>query len=257
MRILFLTQDDPLYIQPFFESFFAEASVNIDVCGVWACRSMGSRKRLRLAAELLRLYQLHGFVKLLSLQLRARLESHLPGHQSASIAGLCEINHIPFRRIGNPNQFGISREIADLHVDVLVSVACPYILRKSVLCLPRLDAINLHQAPLPRYRGMMPTFWQMYHGERTIGVTVHRISELLDEGPVLSRDALPISGNDSMHDLIRRSKRKGAAAVHAVLQRIDAGGAFPLPALPLEPTSFTFPTAEEITEFHRRKLKAI
>ena len=103
----------------------------------------------------------------------------------------------------------------------------------------------------------MPTFWQMYHGERTIGVTVHRISELLDEGPVLSRDALPISGNDSMHDLIRRSKRKGAAAVHAVLQRINAGGAFPLPALPLEPTSFTFPTAEEITEFHRRKLKAI
>ncbi len=257
MRIAFLTQDDPLYILPFFQSFFAQAGSEIEVAGVYACRSMGKRKRRQLFGELLRLYRPGGFLKLLALQAAKRAQGLLGLKSHASMRQVCALHCVPYARIGDPNQPEMREALSALRVDVLVSIACPYILKEGVLSLPAQTSINLHHAPLPRYKGMMPTFWQMYHGERSVGLTVHIVARKVDEGPILYQDSLPIVPGESMHELIQRSKRSGAAAVLRVLQQLGEGTTQPLSSMQEKGSYFTFPSQSEMAEFHRRKLRVI
>jgi methionyl-tRNA formyltransferase len=104
---------------------------------------------------------------------------------------------------------------------------------------------------------MMPTFWQMYHGEQVVGVTIHYMAARVDEGAALLQEQMPIEPGESLDRLIRRSKRHGARCMLKVLREIasqnqrtwefngDAG------------SYFTFPTAAEMKEFRRRGLRAI
>jgi methionyl-tRNA formyltransferase len=104
---------------------------------------------------------------------------------------------------------------------------------------------------------MMPTFWQMYHGEPSVGITVHSMSERLDEGDIFLQQSAPVLPGESMHLLIRRSKRCGAHAMINVLKSF-ASGSPPQPlAKPQESSYFSFPTTADMKEFHRRGLRAI
>jgi methionyl-tRNA formyltransferase len=261
MRVTFLTQDDPLYILPFFESFFDQHRGDIEVSAIFACRSMGNRKRSKLLLELLRLYGVPGFAKLLGLQAWKRLAAALrlsrlsgKGH---SLRDVAEANSIPYHKIGNPNATENFNVIASHNPDVLISVACPFILKRPLLELPGNVAINIHHAPLPRYRGMMPTFWQMYHGEESAGITIHTMVEKIDEGDILYQQPVPIVRGESMHQLIRRSKRAGAQAMLKVLEQYGRGER-PVPiAVSPESSYFTFPTAHEMRMFRERGLRAI
>lgn len=68
----------------------------------------------------------------------------------------------------------------------LICVSCfSRIIPPAVLALPRLGALNLHPARLPRYRGPAPLFWQFRAGETDPGVTVHYMSEKLDAGDIV------------------------------------------------------------------------
>jgi len=261
MRITILTQDDPLYILPFFESLFDHDLSGIEVASIFACRSMGNRKRTKLLGELLRLYGWPGFAKLVALQMWKRLASALKfGRLSGathSMRELAEARGIPYHRIGNPNTDDNFAAIATDAPDILVSVACPFLLKRRLLDLPNQAALNIHHAPLPRYRGMMPTFWQMYHGEQAAGITVHTMAEDLDRGEIVRQDFIPIVPGETMHHLIRRSKRAGAGVMLQVLQQY-ADGKTPPPLPPrAESTRFTFPTPVEMRTFHQRGLRAI
>jgi methionyl-tRNA formyltransferase len=261
MRVTFLTQENPIYILPFFDSFFQQDLTSIEVTAVFACRSMGNRKRSKLLRELLTLYGLSGFTRLLGLQAWSKFSektglSSIVG-TTQSISQIAETHRIHYKRIDNPNTPDNVARISAQRPDVLVSVACPFVLKSPLLRLPTMAALNIHHAPLPRYRGMMPTFWQMYHGEPSVGITVHSVSERLDEGDIFCQRTTPVLPSETMHSLIRRSKRSGAYAMLQVL-RAFASGSPPQPIATLQESSyFTFPTAAEMKEFHRRGLRAI
>ena len=46
-------------------------------------------------------------------------------------------------------------------------------------------ALNLHNAPLPRYRGCNPINWALKNGETTHGVTIHELTSCIDAGPIV------------------------------------------------------------------------
>lgn len=261
MRVTFLIQDDPLYILPFFETLLAQDLGGIKVTSIFACRSMGNRKRSKLLGELVQLYGAPGFAKFASLQVFKRSASALKigrfSGKAHSIRELAETKGIPYHPIGNPNAGENFAAIAADAPDVLVSVACPFILKRHVLDLPKRVALNIHHAPLPSYRGMMPTFWQMYHGEKAAGITVHTMVEDLDRGEIVNQNFVPIVPGETMHHLIRRSKRAGAEAMLQVLRQY-ASGAAPAALPPRAQSSrFTFPTPAEMRTFRARGLRAI
>jgi methionyl-tRNA formyltransferase len=66
------------------------------------------------------------------------------------------------------------------------------ILKESVFRIPRLGSINIHQGLAPYYRGGPPVFWELYNGEREIGVTVHFVDSKVDAGEIIVQETLPL-----------------------------------------------------------------
>lgn len=261
MKIEFLTEEDALYILPLFEEFLRYFSTKFEIVQVSCCPVMGNRPRMQLARELTWLYGFSGFSRLVSRYLIARVLSRMPRKPDASryysIEQLCAAYGVPYRAIGNPNASEFVNDVRERRADLIVSVACPYILKRPLLELPRLGCINLHHAPLPRYKGMMPTFWQLYHGETRVGLTIHSMVDKIDEGSALLQESLEVQPGETLDQLIRRSKRRAAHALATVLNDIETGSCRPVPLSREGATYFTFPNREQIREFRRRGFRAI
>lgn len=261
MRIEFLTQDDPLYVLPFFDEFVRNYAGEFEISQISASPTMGKRPRSRMLKELTQLYGPVGMVRLVTRVGASRLLGHLPKSKSSSrfytLVQLCKSYGVPHASIGNPNAEVFAASIRKRAPDLLVSVACPYILKEPLLTLAPLGAINIHHAPLPRYKGMMPTFWQMYHGEESVGLTIHTMVAKIDEGDALYQGYEAIEPGESLDHLIQRSKRHGAHCMAQVLREIQSGAVKRHPLNQAQGSYFTFPTATEIAEFHRRGLRPI
>ena len=250
LRIEFLTQDDPLYVLPFFDEFVRHYASQFHILQISTAPIMGKRSRRQMIQELTQLYGLFGMARLTSRLAGARLKGRVPKPAGASnystLSQVCHAYQIPCALIGNPNAPEFVESVRRRQPDVLVSVACPYILKEPLLTVAPKGAINIHHAPLPRYKGMMPTFWQMFHGEKTVGLTIHYMAAKIDEGEALLSDEQLIEPGESLDRLIQRSKRRGAHCMAQVLRQIDEGIAKPLTLDRSKSSYFTFPTSSEI-----------
>src|SRR5262249_40588054 len=146
----------------FFEEFLKSCPANITILQVSSSRAMGKRPRRQLFQELFSLYGPVGSVRVGARLARARLLNPLPRKRGAdrydTLAQLCRSYGVPYTSIGTPNAPDFVHGVRERAADVIVSVACPYILKEQLLSLPPLGCVNIHHAPLPRYKGMMPTF---------------------------------------------------------------------------------------------------
>lgn len=77
-------------------------------------------------------------------------------------------------------------------IDTVWALTFPFIIPSDLLSLPRLGFVNFHFGLLPKYKGADPIFWQFKNGESHGGVTVHKMNEVIDEGPVLLQEKSPM-----------------------------------------------------------------
>jgi methionyl-tRNA formyltransferase len=73
----------------------------------------------------------------------------------------------------------------------------PYKIPSSVYNLPAKGFYNFHPGPLPQYRGTDPIFQQLIHKEKQAGVTVHKLDEGFDTGPLVMSEMLKIDPLDT------------------------------------------------------------
>jgi methionyl-tRNA formyltransferase len=71
----------------------------------------------------------------------------------------------------------------------------PFKIPPDALDLPRHGFVNFHYAPLPEWRGSNPLFWMIRNKVTTGGVTVHRMNEDYDAGPIVLERSLPLGNN--------------------------------------------------------------
>ena len=70
--------------------------------------------------------------------------------------------------------------------------------------------LNLHNAPLPRYRGVRPINWALKNNEKKHGVTIHEITPGIDDGPIISQLEYPIYPYfDEVRDVYGRALEYG------------------------------------------------
>ncbi|MBV8059924.1 MAG: methionyl-tRNA formyltransferase [Alphaproteobacteria bacterium] len=89
--------------------------------------------------------------------------------------------------------------------DLAVVVAYGLILPRPVLDAPHLGCINIHGSLLPRWRGAAPIQRAILAGDAETGITIMRMEEGLDTGPMLLRDTCPIMSTTtagSLHDAL-------------------------------------------------------
>ncbi|HSM44083.1 MAG TPA: methionyl-tRNA formyltransferase, partial [Acidimicrobiia bacterium] len=101
--------------------------------------------------------------------------------------------------------------------DVGIVVAYGRILRPEVLELPGNGMLNVHFSLLPRWRGAAPVARALMAGDEMTGVTIIKLDEGLDTGPVLTAQAIDISKSDNAGELTDRLARLGARLVANVL----------------------------------------
>jgi methionyl-tRNA formyltransferase len=116
-----------------------------------------------------------------------------------------------------------------LGLDAAVVVAYGQILPREVLDAPRLGAFNLHASLLPRWRGAAPIQRAIMAGDPETGVQVMRMTEGLDEGPVLATARLDIRPDETAGSLHDRMAEAGAGLLVSALADIAAGRAVETP----------------------------
>jgi methionyl-tRNA formyltransferase len=125
-----------------------------------------------------------------------------------------------------PDEIAAFRELA---LDAAVVVAFGQILPGDVLAAPRLGAFNLHASLLPRWRGAAPIQRAIMAGDKVTGVAVMRMTEGLDEGPVLAVETLRIDALDSAGTLSDRLALAGAELMVRTLPAIADASAVETP----------------------------
>jgi methionyl-tRNA formyltransferase len=110
-----------------------------------------------------------------------------------------------------------------LGLDAAVVVAFGQILPAAVLDAPRLGAFNLHASLLPRWRGAAPIQRAIMAGDRVTGVEVVRMTEGLDEGPILLSETLRIDAAETAGSLHDRLAAIGAQLLPRALAGLERG----------------------------------
>jgi methionyl-tRNA formyltransferase len=131
---------------------------------------------------------------------RGQQETPCPVHRAALALGL------PIRTPARLRHESREHEaFAALELDAAVVAAYGLILPKPMLEAPRRGCLNIHASLLPRWRGAAPIQAAILAGDAETGITIMRMEEGLDTGPMLLSRAVPIGPRDGMraiHDAL-------------------------------------------------------
>jgi methionyl-tRNA formyltransferase len=125
-----------------------------------------------------------------------------------SLISWAEANRIPYVASGRYD------DLEDVHeeawgIDLAVSVTYDQIVSAGFIqkCS---RIINIHNSPLPRYRGVSPINWALKNGEPRHGVTIHEITPGIDDGPIVAQLEYSIYPEfDEVIDVYRRALEYG------------------------------------------------
>jgi methionyl-tRNA formyltransferase len=117
-------------------------------------------------------------------------------------------------RISEPEAMSV---LKDWQPDLIVVAAFGQILRSEVLDLPPHGCINVHASLLPRWRGAAPIQAAILHGDPITGVTIMKMDQGVDTGPILSQRELPISPQETAGSLAPKLARLGAELLRDTL----------------------------------------
>jgi methionyl-tRNA formyltransferase len=123
-------------------------------------------------------------------------------------------------RLRGPDVLGV---LTELRPEVIVVAAYGKILPKSVLDLPAHGCVNVHASLLPRYRGAAPVQWAIARGEKVTGISLMRMEEGLDTGPVYAQESLAIEGEDTGGSLTVKLADLGGSMLARFLPAIFDG----------------------------------
>ncbi len=111
--------------------------------------------------------------------------------------------------------------IAAARPDALCVVAYGKILPRSVF--DRWTCLNVHPSLLPRHRGAAPVQWTIWSGDAQAGVTIMRIVQELDSGPVFLQEAFDLRGDETAGELLETCADRGAGLLGQALRALARG----------------------------------
>lgn len=114
-------------------------------------------------------------------------------------------------------------QISGLSPDISVVVAYGHILPVDVLELPPRRSINVHASLLPELRGAGPVSWAILQGMQETGITIMRMAEGMDAGPILLQRPMAIGARETASELTVRMADEGGKALVEALAGIEAG----------------------------------
>jgi methionyl-tRNA formyltransferase len=122
-----------------------------------------------------------------------------------------------------------TKEIQRIAPQIAVAACFLWRLPRAALEIPPLGILNVHPSLLPAGRGPEPVFWTLRRGERMTGVTVHRMDEGFDTGPIVAQAEMPVPEGISAPELERNLMTLGGNLLVDALPALAAGTLQPRP----------------------------
>ena len=119
--------------------------------------------------------------------------------------------------------------VAGAGADLLVVAAYGLILPAALLTCTRFGAFNIHASLLPRWRGAAPIQRALLAGDRESGISIMKMDEGLDTGPILAQRSTPIEPEDDAGSLHDKLASLGAEMMADVLSGLPESGRFARP----------------------------
>ena len=227
-----------------------------DIIAVVIAKTMGEN-RIPLFKRTLEFFGFIGFMKLMNELLMLKIKDWGRIDSFHSLIRLLKKNNINIIRTKDVNSPRMILELTRLKPTLSLSVAFPQIFKEEVLKVPSRGAINIHHSLLPEYRGMLPTFWQLYHGKKNLGITAHQINEKIDDGKIIVQESHATIENESFHKTVQRTKRLGAYTLLGAIDLILDSNFKPNVNNKKAGSYYTFPNYLELKEFRKKGFRLI
>jgi methionyl-tRNA formyltransferase len=140
------------------------------------------------------------------------------GTEPSAVGALAERRGIPTLKPIKIRTPEFLSELKAFAPDLLVVAAYGRILPNSILDVPRIAPMNVHASLLPRHRGASPVEAAILAGDAETGVTIMRIVERMDAGPMYLQRRISIESSDTQGTLKEKLAELGA---DAMLEAID------------------------------------
>jgi len=163
---------------------------------------------------------------------------------SAPVATYAATRNLPLLQPASLRDPSFLDALGALALDLGVLADYGRIVPQALLDLPRHGFLNVHPSRLPRHRGATPIPATILAGDAEAGVTIIRMDAGVDTGPIVSSQAVTLSGTETARELEARMAEIGAALLAQTVPGWLAGA---LEATPQDPTgaSLTRPLGRE------------
>jgi methionyl-tRNA formyltransferase len=249
LRIFFLTTDDMTFLPLFYEKVFSSEGNAIVGVGIVEDPNFVKFLKNSLSSMGIRTFAGEVFRQVL-IRIQNIFYSILAPSRKKSIKAICGKYGITCVPVDRVNSKKFREYLRGENVNLIVSVACPQILKKAILNLPEYGCINIHYGLLPDYRGMYPSFWVLANGEKETGVSVHYMAEEIDAGDILVQKREEIYPDDSFYTLVKRLKTTiGPEALIEAINKIKSGEKEGIENSYEEGSYYSYPTKEGMKKF--------
>ena len=138
--------------------------------------------------------------------------------------------------------------------DLLLSILGNQIFKEPIINLAPKGCLNLHTALLPKYRGLMPTFWVMKNNESYTGVSVFFVDKGIDSGPIVVQERVKI-GDKTQKELIKYTKKVGMESIAKAIDLIEKDQVRLIENDDVDKTYYSFPERKDVVNFLSKKKK--
>lgn len=169
-----------------------------------------------------------------------------------TLSGYARRRRVPYFWLHRDNEPAFVEWMRQLKPDVLLTYSMSQLLGSAALDVPPLGALNIHPSLLPDYRGPNPWFWVYRDGVLRSGVTIHRLDNGEDTGPIAAQAHFDIPLGQSLEMSMETCQETVIDLLREVLARLKRGE---LVLRPQERSSGTVraknPTAQDIQNLSR------
>lgn len=251
MKKYVFIQNEPFYLPKVLDKYlreFADSTAGINIQSV----AQGKRSVIGTALDLYKLYGFGYFQwklrKYIGKKLAAKIVNDWMGHLATchSVKAVARKYGVPVTEAVNVNSDAFRAHLREESVDFIMSISGTQFYGKQLRDQTSKGIVNCHGALLPKYRGLMPSFWTLANGECEGGVSVHFVNEKLDDGPIVVQKRYRIWPHDTLEGVMARSKDLAAEAIIECVRLVESGDFETLPNDEAEATDFTMPTRDDL-----------
>ena len=109
------------------------------------------------------------------------------------------------------------KQFKELNPDLVIVMAYGNLLPNNILNIPTFGCINIHVSLLPRWRGAAPVEYALLNGEKQTGVTIFKLVDKLDAGPIISQVSILVDDSLNKNELFKKLNNIGKELIIKIL----------------------------------------